>query len=134
GGGTPMKKEPLAGGDTVFVVRGFLSPQECADFIAQSEERGYEDAPITTGSGFAMRKDIRDNDRVMIDDPALAASLWERAAPLVPAEWFGWQAVGLNERFRYYRYGPRQRFAAHTDGYFERGNGERSQFTFMVYL
>jgi predicted 2-oxoglutarate/Fe(II)-dependent dioxygenase YbiX len=81
-----------------------------------------------------MRKDVRDNARVMIDDQALAASLWERARPFVQAEWFGWHAVGLNERFRYYRYDPGQRFDRHTDGYFERDNGERSHFTFMVYL
>jgi len=129
-----MEKQQLVSGDAVFVVRGFLSAEECERFIAVSEEHGYGDAPITTGSGFVMRKDIRDNDRVMIDDPALAAVLWERARPLVPAEWLGWQAVGLNERFRYYRYGLGQRFAAHTDGYFQRDSGERSQFTFMVYL
>src|SRR5262249_14165874 len=34
----------------------------------------------------------------------------------------------------FYRYDPGQRFAAHTDGYFERDTGERSQFTFVVYL
>jgi hypothetical protein len=129
-----VEKQQLVSGDMVFVVRGFLSPGECVRDIALSEEHGYDDAPITAGSGFVMRKDIRNNDRVMIDDLAMAASLWERAGPLMPAEWFGWQPVGLNERFRYYRYGPGQRFAAHTDGCFERDSGERSQFTFMVYL
>jgi predicted 2-oxoglutarate/Fe(II)-dependent dioxygenase YbiX len=49
-------------------------------------------------------------------------------------EWFGWRAVGLNERFRFYRYDPGQRFAPHTDGCFRRDNGEQSQFTFLVYL
>src|SRR5262245_56078542 len=107
-----MEKQQLMS-DTIFVVRGFLSPEECAGFIARSEEHGYDEAPITGISGFVMRKDVRNNDRVMIDDVELAASLWERVKPLVPAEWFGWQAVGLNERLRYYRYSPGQRFAAH---------------------
>jgi hypothetical protein len=128
-----MDKQQLAG-DSVFVVRNFLSPEECVAQIALAEGRGFSEAPITTGAGFLMRKDVRDNDRVMIDDSALATALWERARPFLPAEWFGWLAVGLNERFRYYRYGPSQRFAAHTDGYFERDSGERSHFTLMVYL
>jgi hypothetical protein len=128
-----MQKQQLVD-DDIFVIRGFLSPEECAQHIALSEARGYEDAPITTGRGFVMRKDVRDNARVMVDDPTLAAALWERAREFVPSEWFGWRAVGLNERFRYYRYNVNQRFAAHTDGYFERDNGERSHFTFMVYL
>ena len=49
-------------------------------------------------------------------------------------DWFDWKLQGLNERFRFYRYDVGQRFAPHTDGYFERTNGERSHFTFMVYL
>ena len=40
----------------------------------------------------------------------------------------------MNERFRFYRYDPGQRFAPHFDGYFGRENGDRSQLTFMVYL
>ena len=43
-------------------------------------------------------------------------------------------ARGLNERFRFYRYGPGQRFAPHVDGAYERTNGERSRLTFMIYL
>jgi hypothetical protein len=129
-----IRKETLLDGDMIFVLHDFLSPQECEHFIALSEGTGYEGAPITTGTGFVVRKDIRNNDRVMVDDPALSGELWERVRQFMPASWFGWEPVGLNERFRYYRYDPGQRFAPHTDGYFERDNGERSQFTFMVYL
>lgn len=121
-------------GPKLFVVRSFFSDEECAHHIAVSEKAGYRDAPITTAGGFVMRKGIRNNERVMIDDPALAAALGERARSFLPREWFGWELVGLNERFRYYRYDPGQYFARHTDGYFERVNGERSHFTFMVYL
>jgi hypothetical protein len=42
--------------------------------------------------------------------------------------------VGLNERFRFYRYDPGQHFAPHMDGCYQRANGEESQFTFLVYL
>jgi len=128
-----MELEELDG-DRVFVIHHFLTPEQCAAFIERSEAAGYEEAPITTSAGFVMRKDVRDNGRVIIDDVELARTLFEQARPLLPADWYGWEIVGLNERFRFYRYGPGQRFAPHTDGYFERDNGERSQLTFMVYL
>jgi len=121
-------------GPKIFVIHDFLSRAECAAHLRHSEQVGYADAPITTASGFVLRKDIRDNDRVMIDDAALAAELFARAKPLLPATWFDWELAGFNERFRYYRYGPGQKFDRHTDGYFERDNGERSHLTFMVYL
>jgi hypothetical protein len=128
-----MEKQRLDG-EKVFVVRGFLTPEECAEYIALAEGAGFDDAPITTSVGFVMRKDIRSNDRVMVDDPDVARRLFERARPFLPEEWFGWRLCGLNERFRYYRYDPGQKFDLHTDGYFERDNGERSQLTFMIYL
>ena len=42
--------------------------------------------------------------------------------------------IGLNERFRFYRYDPGEQFAPHTDGCFRRDNGEESLLTFMIYL
>jgi hypothetical protein len=128
-----MEKQSLLG-ETVFVVRNFLSSEECAALIELGESTGFTDAPITTFGGFEMRKDIRDNGRVIRDDASLAAAWWERARPFLPEKWFGRTVVGVNERFRFYRYDPGQKFARHTDGYFERSNGERSQFTLMVYL
>jgi hypothetical protein len=128
-----MRREELDG-PTTFVIHDFLTPEECDDFIATSEGVGYADAPITTASGFVMRKDIRDNERVIVDSPSLAETLFAKARPHLPEDWFGWKLVGLNERFRYYRYDPGQKFAAHTDGYFQRCLGERSHLTFMIYL
>lgn len=118
----------------IFLIHDFLSRDECARWIADSETLGYGDAPITTSVGFVMRKEVRDNERVIHNNLELAAAWWQRAKPFLPAEWAKWQAVGLNERFRFYRYDPGQKFAMHTDGYFERTNGERSHLTFMVYL
>jgi hypothetical protein len=128
-----MTREDLDGPDA-FVIHDFLSPAECDEFVARSESVGFGDAPISTGRGFVIRKDYRNNERVMIDDPELAARLWERAGPLVPPRILVWRACGLNERFRYYRYDPGQRFAVHADGYYERPNGERSHLTVLLYL
>lgn len=128
-----MTKETLDG-ESIFVVRGFLTPQECDDFIVQSEQAGYDEATITTSAGFVMNKDVRDNYRLILDDLNLAAGLWQRVAPFVPVAFSPWKAIGLNERFRFYRYDPGQRFAPHYDGCFYRHSRELSQLTFMVYL
>ncbi len=70
----------------------------------------------------------------MIDDPERAKRLWERVREHVPAERDGARAVGLNERFRFYRYEPGEYFKWHFDGAFERSPVERSLLTLMVYL
>ena len=127
-----MRKE-LLDGEQVFVIHDFLTPAECEDAIRLTERVGYADAPINTLSGPVMVKEIRNNERVMIDDFAWAAALWGRAQPFIPSPYKGHPATGLNERFRFYRYDPGQTFRPHYDGYFARDD-ERSQLTFMVYL
>jgi predicted 2-oxoglutarate/Fe(II)-dependent dioxygenase YbiX len=128
-----MQKQELLGED-VFVVHDFLTAEECAAYIAASEQQGYEDAPITMGDSAIVIKDYRDNLRVMVDDVALAADLFVRARPFLPALLQGRHIVGLNERLRYYRYDVGQTFAPHYDGSFQRNAKEQSLLTFMVYL
>lgn len=128
-----MRKERLRE-DSVYLIHDLLTPQECAEYVQFAEYRGFDEAPITTSAGFVMRKDIRNNTRVMVDDQQIADTLWSRAREFVQPEWFYRQAKGLNERFRFYKYEPGQRFAPHFDGYYERRNRDRSELTFMVYL
>lgn len=118
----------------VFTVSEVMSPQECQEMIARIEPLGFEAAPITTPAGFVMRPDIRNNERVMFDDVALAAELFGRIRAAVPERLCGRRPVGVNERFRCYRYTPGQRFAPHYDGAFQRSRSECSELTFMVYL
>lgn len=120
--------------DFVFALEGFLSPEECADWIATTEKSGFDPALVNTEKGAVRIEDIRNNDRVIRDDPALAEALWPRLRPHMPAEFRSWHIRGLNERFRFYRYDPGQKFDWHQDGYYQRPNGERSQFTLMIYL
>jgi predicted 2-oxoglutarate/Fe(II)-dependent dioxygenase YbiX len=127
-----MRKE-LLDGEQAFVIHDFLSREECEHYVRVTEEVGYGAAPITTARGFMMAPEVRNNERVMIDNFDWAKTLWERAKPFIPSPYLGHEAVGVNERFRFYRYDPGQRFRPHTDGHFAR-NDERSQFTFMVYL
>jgi prolyl 4-hydroxylase len=118
----------------IWVDHGLLTPAECAAWIARGEAVGYEAAPITTSRGPVMAPEIRNNTRVIIDDVAAAARLWEGAQARVPPVLDGRVAVGLNERFRLYRYDPGEYFAKHGDGHFERMDGERSLLTLIYYL
>jgi predicted 2-oxoglutarate/Fe(II)-dependent dioxygenase YbiX len=118
----------------VFTVAEVMSAAECRDQIARAEQVGFAAAPITTGAGFVMRPDIRNNERVMFDDVGLAAELFGRLRGALPERLCGRRPVGVNERFRCYRYEPGQRFAPHYDGAFQRSAAERSELTFMVYL
>ncbi len=120
--------------EQIFTVTGFFTPDECDAVIKLGEDMGFAEAPVTTRSGPVMRKDIRNNERVMFDDTARAAELYDRMTDYIPLRIANRTACGLNERLRMYRYDVGQQFDWHRDGYFKRDNGERSLLTFMVYL
>ena len=132
--------------DNVFLIRQLLTPEECADYITFAEREGFADAPITTAAGPVMRKGVRNNERVMVDDTARAAALWERVLEHFPEYWRHVRAqgvlagqelepCGLNERLRFYRYEPGQRFRLHRDGCYRRPSGEEeSLLTALFYL
>ncbi|MEH2438527.1 MAG: 2OG-Fe(II) oxygenase [Nostoc sp.] len=128
-----MTKKNLLGNE-IFTLDNILSSKECAEYITLTENIGYTDAPINTIRGFEIRPDIRNNQRVILDDQERAFDLWQRVSSYIPSPIGKWQAVGLNERFRFYRYDPGQRFALHHDGSYRRPNGEESLLTFMIYL
>ena len=116
--------------ENVFAIHAFLAPEECVQMIARSEAIGYEAA----GVGGALVPQLRNNARAFLEDSALAAALWGRLAPVLPACRPGWDACGLHERFRFYRYDTAEQFARHHDGCVSRATGEESKFTFMIYL
>lgn len=118
----------------LLTVPGVLSAEACEAFITQTEAQGYDEAPITMPRGFVRQPAIRNNQRVMVDDHDQATWLWQLLEPHVPARYGGWNAVGLNERFRYYRYERGEYFRWHYDGAYVRSPDERSALTLMVYL
>jgi hypothetical protein len=118
----------------IFTVSGVLTQDECREYIAWSERLGYETAPVSLAAGQVFRPDIRNNARVMVDSPERANDIWCRISAEVPPILEGRRAVGLNERLRFYRYGPGQRFAPHTDGCHRRSSGDESLLTLMIYL
>ena len=121
----------------IAVVDDVLSAAECETLIGRIESLSPCFAPITTSRGFVDRPDIRNNDRVIFDDVALAADLFERLRRLLPEQVRAGDeprtAVGLNPRFRGYRYSPGQRFAPHFDGHYQ-NDAECSELTVLFYL
>src|SRR5688500_890807 len=111
----------------IFTIPEFLSPEECAEYIALSEGIGYEAATLATADGAKLQPEIRNNNRVILDDVEFVRKLWARATLHVPRILNGRQAIGFNERIRFYRYDPSQQFAGHVDAPFRRENGEASQ-------
>ena len=61
----------------VGTIADFLSPAQCDEYIAFGEATGFDEAPVSTGRGMVMMKDLRNNDRVMIDDVDRAQALYE---------------------------------------------------------
>jgi len=120
--------------DGIFTVRNLFTEEECRQLIAKGEALGFEAASVATSSGPQMMPGIRNNDRATFDDPDFAAALWDRVRAFVPQEIDGCQATGVNERFRFYRYDPGQRFKRHKDGSVETPSGELSRLSFLIYL
>lgn len=128
----------------VALVDNVMPDAECAHWIAHMEAVGPTLASVNHGSYQAIEPEVRNNDRVIFDDTALAQELWGRLRAVVPAAlperharlWTDrlMTPVGLNERFRGYRYGTGQFFAPHFDGSFARNEHERSLITVLFYL
>ena len=106
----------------------------CSALIPRIENLSPVLAPITTADGPILRTDVRNNERVMFDDPQLAARVFETAASTLPQKHLGYHIECANERFRCYRYKPGMRFAPHADGAYVRNENEMSFYTYLIYL
>lgn len=118
----------------IYQLRQFFTADECREHIALSEAASFSGATVQTGSGQRRVEQVRNNDRAIIFNTAMAQSLWKRLAAFAPEKIGNSVATGLNEMFRYYRYGPGQQFRWHRDMSFIRNESEASYYTFMVYL
>ncbi|MDB5392178.1 MAG: oxidoreductase, 2OG-Fe(II) oxygenase family [Planctomycetaceae bacterium] len=119
---------------TVIEIPGLLNLDECNSLITKIEGLGPEIATINTLGGTEVVPDVRNNDRVIFDDEQFAQTLLSRIEDQAPKEIYQMSLVGINERFRCYRYKPGMRFARHRDGAFHRNHYERSCYSFLVYL
>lgn len=141
----PNESERRRGG-FAFVLHDVFSPAECAEMIAASEARGYDQALINAGYAQLLDTSTRNSMRNIWDNPETAAEIHSRVAPHLPNETephsFGYscspqllRCAGLNERLRFLRYDAGDFFAAHQDGSYERPDrSSRSYLTLMLYL
>lgn len=128
-----MKLEEKSKG--VYLLKDFFSNAECDKFIQLSEKEGYEPSSLRSINNKNVSiRNLRNNYRLIYDNKGLAESLWERLDGELLGIMKGSSPLGLNERFRFYRYDVGELFDWHSDGYFEREDGSKSRFTFMLYL
>lgn len=118
----------------IYLIDNFLSDEECDELIAKSEGIGFAEAKVNVDGGQTIMKMIRDNERILYEDPTYATVFWERLKAYIKPEIGNSYAIGLNELFRFYKYSPGQRFKMHRDGRYERNETEFSYYTFMIYL
>ncbi|KAL9997209.1 putative prolyl 4-hydroxylase, alpha subunit [Helianthus debilis subsp. tardiflorus] len=86
--------------------------------------------------GPAKGEAYRDNDRIAVNVPVLADTLWESGLSKLFSDITirGKVAVGLNPNIRLYRYKVGQRFGRHIDERVDLGEGKRTHYTLLIYL
>ncbi len=119
--------------EDVFYIDEFLSKKECVEYISITETQGYEEALINSGGQQVSFPEIRNNERVILDSFEIANDWWKRGETVLPNRLDGEKLLRFNERFRFYRYLPKQRFLIHKDFPYKR-EGEESKLSFIVYL
>lgn len=119
----------------IMTVDDVFTADECQQLIADSHQHAYHVAAITINRYQAeLRTEVRNNQRVIVDDHALAARIFQLVKPHLPAQLHGWDLAGLNERFRFYLYEHGQTFKPHYDASYEVNKWHSSQLTLLVYL
>ncbi|KAJ0466169.1 putative prolyl 4-hydroxylase, alpha subunit [Helianthus annuus] len=115
------------------LVQNFLTAAESKAFIKAAESIGF----VHQGSlGPTKGEAYRDNDRIAVNDPFLANTLWESGFSKLFSDITirGKIAVGLNPNIRLYRYKVGQRFGRHIDESVDLGEGKRTHYTLLIYL
>jgi len=122
-----------------LTIDNVFTKEECQQWIDQTEKHGYEPALVNVGYGQQrLMTDVRNNDRCILDSDEMADKIYQRIKDFVPDKFNAKNKVSLNERLRFLRYRPGQKFEAHFDGSYYRESGpkqgERSYVTLQLYL
>eukprot|EP00891_Asterochloris_glomerata_P004369 jgi/Astpho2/4369/Aster-08066 len=116
-------------------VQGCLSVAEAARFVETAARIGFQHQ---SSRGAAYGEAFRDNERISVQDEALAQQLWSCTGlqeVFADVDLEGWQAVGLNPNIRVYKYCKGQRFGKHVDDSVDLpAPGRRTLFTLLIYL
>lgn len=118
-------------------IPNFLGPLVCKAIISKAELAGFEQATLDTPIGIITKLEYRNNKRYTFDEPKFAELLWEQLSKDSRiTDHNSWKPIGLNERFKVYKYSdPNEFFAAHYDGRFLRvPEQEESFLTILIYL
>ena len=119
-------------------LKGVLSAAECQALIARGFDQGFEQALVNRGDGTQeLITRVRNNERVIFDDNALARDLESRLMLHLEAEFpYTFKDVFYKKagsHFRMYKYTPEQYFKPHRDGSFQDLDCE-SEITVLFYL
>ena len=110
-----VERRELADVPGAFQLFNVLSKDECQRFIEISEQLEFlPDAAVS------LPRSVRHNDSLTwIVDPETDGTIWQRIAHLMDDTqgiFNGDKALGINARFRFYRYGQDDYFKPHSDG------------------
>ncbi|MCO1335488.1 oxidoreductase [Microbulbifer sp. OS29] len=110
-----VSRRNIASVPGAFQLLNVFSQEECQRLIDISEAVGYlPDAAVS------LPREVRHNDNLTwVVDEVTERLIWQRCQGLMqdPNGYFGGRpAVGINQRFRFYRYSEGDFFQFHTDG------------------
>jgi len=99
-----------------FILENVLSDAECAQFVSATEQMGYdEDAPVSLPHSFRHMENVN-----WVVDEGIPAFIFDRVKDVLPPAAKevapGAEALGINARFRCYKYAGGDYFKFHTDG------------------
>lgn len=93
----------------VYSFASLLSTSDCSSLIEQCEKQGFEPATLSRVPSLdgKTQEEVRNHDRVIVEDNVLAANLWKNLSAHFPPELTtyedGTKASGLSPKFRVYR-------------------------------
>ncbi len=110
-----VERVEVAGVPGAFQLLNVLSRDECGRFIELTESLGYlPDAAVS------LPRSVRHNhNATWVVDEQTDGIIWRRCRDFATDDkglFSDKKALGLNARFRFYRYGPGDFFKPHTDG------------------
>jgi predicted 2-oxoglutarate/Fe(II)-dependent dioxygenase YbiX len=140
---TPIIRHELTEVPGGFQLLNVLSNLECDQFIKISDMLGYHgDSPVS------LPRSVRHNNNFnWVVDESIDGAIWDRCQNMFEASTLdGQRSLGLNARFRFYRYSVGDFFSPHSDGAWPGSRvingqlvadayGDRiSQMTFLLFL
>lgn len=113
------------------LIENVFTIQECKAMIDMVNKLNKWEKALV---GDEIDLETRNCDRLIIDDPAIANTIFERIQSHLPKHFGNRSLKGVNERLRFLKYGVGQYFRQHYDGVYKPDYFEQSYITCQVYL